>query len=126
MGLCQYIDLCFHASSLPCLHTFWHAIPTSFTFLMFSVLFSCIYMKNPSFDSLVYRARSGLPQLALTACSHLMKAHVFLCVQTNCTAKTKLLCIFSHYSYSSHANSINKINKKNNNIIVSSITKFAL
>ena len=38
--LCQYIDLCFHASSLPCLHTFWHAIPTSsFTFLMF--LFSC-------------------------------------------------------------------------------------
>ena len=23
-------DLCFHASSLPCSHTFWHAIPTSF------------------------------------------------------------------------------------------------
>ena len=21
--------ICFHASSLPCLHTFWHAIPTS-------------------------------------------------------------------------------------------------
>ena len=30
MELCQYVDLCFHASSLPCLHTFWHAIPTSF------------------------------------------------------------------------------------------------
>ena len=30
MGLCQYVDLCFHASSLPCLQTFWHAIPTSF------------------------------------------------------------------------------------------------
>ena len=30
MGLCLYVDLCFHASSLPCLHTFWHAIPTSF------------------------------------------------------------------------------------------------
>ena len=30
MGLCQYVALCFHASSLPCLHTFWHAIPTSF------------------------------------------------------------------------------------------------
>ena len=30
MGLCQYVDLCLHASSLPCLHTFWHAIPTSF------------------------------------------------------------------------------------------------
>ena len=29
MGLCLYVDLCFHASSLPCLHTFWHAIPTS-------------------------------------------------------------------------------------------------
>ena len=30
MGLCQYVDLCFYASSLPCSHTFWHAIPTSF------------------------------------------------------------------------------------------------
>ena len=30
MGVYQYVDLCFHASSLPCLHTFWHAIPTSF------------------------------------------------------------------------------------------------
>jgi len=30
MGLCQYVELGFHASSLPCLHTFWHAIPTSY------------------------------------------------------------------------------------------------
>ena len=30
MGLCLHVDLCFHASSLPCLHTFWHAIPTFF------------------------------------------------------------------------------------------------
>ena len=30
MGFCQYVDLCFHASSLPCLHAFWHAIPTPF------------------------------------------------------------------------------------------------
>ena len=43
MGLCQYVDLCFHASSLPCLHTFWHAIPTSF--YIFNVfLFSCRYI----------------------------------------------------------------------------------
>ena len=35
-----YIDLCFHASSLPCLHTFWHAIPTSFyIFNVFIFLF---------------------------------------------------------------------------------------
>ena len=34
MGLCQYVDLCFHASSLPYLHTFWHAIPTFFYFLV--------------------------------------------------------------------------------------------
>ena len=40
MGLCQYVDLCFHASSLPCLHTFWHAIPTSF--YIFNVLVSSI------------------------------------------------------------------------------------
>ena len=32
MGLCQYVDLGFHALSLPCFHTFWHAIPTSFFF----------------------------------------------------------------------------------------------
>ena len=25
----MYVDLYFHASSLPCLHTFWHVIPTS-------------------------------------------------------------------------------------------------
>ena len=30
MELCQYVDLCFHALSLSCSHTFWHAIPTSF------------------------------------------------------------------------------------------------
>ena len=36
VGLCQYIDLCFYASSLPCLHPFWHAIPTSF--------YTCIYI----------------------------------------------------------------------------------
>ena len=35
MGLCQYIDLCFHA---PCLHTFWHAILHLFTFFYFSCL----------------------------------------------------------------------------------------
>ena len=27
---CQYVDLCFHALPLPCSHTVWHAIPTSF------------------------------------------------------------------------------------------------
>ena len=39
MGLCQHLDFYFHASSLPvpCLHTFWYAIPT--------FLFSCkLYM----------------------------------------------------------------------------------
>ena len=37
MGLCQYVDLGFRALSLPCLHTFWHAIPTSF--YIFNVFF---------------------------------------------------------------------------------------
>ena len=36
MGLCQYVDLCFHASSLPCLHTFWHDIPTFLMFFFYS------------------------------------------------------------------------------------------
>ena len=30
MGHCLYDDLGFMLSSLPCLYTFWHAIPTSF------------------------------------------------------------------------------------------------
>ena len=41
MWLCQYVDLCFHASSLPCLHTFWHAIPTSF--YIFNVFYFFIF-----------------------------------------------------------------------------------
>ena len=41
MGLCQYIDLCFHASSLACLHTFGRPSLHLFTFFMF--LFSCFY-----------------------------------------------------------------------------------
>ena len=39
MGLCQYVDPCFYALSLPCSHTFWHAIPTSF--YIFNVFKSC-------------------------------------------------------------------------------------
>ena len=50
MGLCQYIDLCFHASSLPCLHTFWHAIPTSFyIFNVFIFLFLYFFGVNLSY-----------------------------------------------------------------------------
>ena len=36
-GALYYVDLCFHASSLHCLHTFWHAIPTSFYIFYFLV-----------------------------------------------------------------------------------------
>ena len=41
MGLCQYVDLCFHASSLPCLRTFCHAIPTSF--YVYNVFYFLVY-----------------------------------------------------------------------------------
>ena len=43
-GLCQYVELCFHASSLPCLHTFWHAIPTSF--YIFKVYYFLAYQQS--------------------------------------------------------------------------------
>ena len=43
MVLCQYVDLCFHASSLPCLHTFWHPFPTSF--FIFKIVLSVFYSK---------------------------------------------------------------------------------
>ena len=32
MGLCHYVDIKYELS-LPCLHTCWHAIPTSFYIL---------------------------------------------------------------------------------------------
>ena len=36
MELCQYVDLCFHALSLPWLYTFCHAVSTSF-YIFFNV-----------------------------------------------------------------------------------------
>ena len=58
MGLCQYIDLCFHASSLPCLHTFCHAIPTSFYIFLVSKLFLVLISVTPNSKKsiLVYAA----------------------------------------------------------------------
>ena len=51
MQLCLYVDLCFHASSLPCLHTFWHAIPTSFyIFNVFIFLFLYFFDVNLKID----------------------------------------------------------------------------
>ena len=44
MGLSQYVDLCFHALSQPCLHTFWHAFPTSFYILMFFKSCFCTFL----------------------------------------------------------------------------------
>ena len=51
MGLCHYIDLCFHASSLPCLHTFWHAIPTSFWIIMFFIF---LFIISPQVAAIVH------------------------------------------------------------------------
>ena len=56
MGLCQYVDLCFHASSLPCLHTFWHAIPTSF--YIFNVFFFYFLVYN-----MILKQQCLIPQL---------------------------------------------------------------
>ena len=44
MRLCKFTFTII--SSLPCLHTFWHAIPTSF--YIFNVFKSCIYAQ-PNF-----------------------------------------------------------------------------
>ena len=44
-GALPICDLCFHASSLPCSHTFWHAIPTSFyIFNVFYFLFLYFFL----------------------------------------------------------------------------------
>ena len=51
MGLCQYVDLCFHALSLPCLPTFWHAIPTSFyIFNVLSLVINIIHRPDEALD----------------------------------------------------------------------------
>ena len=45
-------DLCFHTSCLPCLDTFWHAIPTSFYIFKCSCIninwgyFPCNWLKG--------------------------------------------------------------------------------
>ena len=44
MGLCQYVDLCFHALFLPCLHTFWHTIPTFV--MVFFIFLSMSHVHN--------------------------------------------------------------------------------
>ena len=49
MRICQYVDLCFHASPLPCLHTFWHVIPTSF-YIFIIFLFLYIFGVNLSYS----------------------------------------------------------------------------
>ena len=36
-GALYYVDLCFHLSSIHCLHIFWHAVPTSFYIFYFLV-----------------------------------------------------------------------------------------
>ena len=68
MGLCQYVDLCFHASSLPCLHTCWHAIPTSFyIFNVFYLLFTSITAPQDAHKRLVLQVYLGSKTLELSA-----------------------------------------------------------
>ena len=56
MGLCQYVDLCFHASSLPCLHIFRHYPCIFIRFLMcFFLLFQYFFCINLSYSYLRLR-----------------------------------------------------------------------
>ena len=48
-GLCQYVDLCFYASSLPCLHTFLACHP--YSFLHFLIFFSFLGRKGTAMYS---------------------------------------------------------------------------
>ena len=68
MKLCQYVDLCFHASSLPCLHTYWHATPTSFyNFLYSSTLMLISVTAKPNLES----KRSILSSVEVTTAQEL-------------------------------------------------------
>ena len=52
------LTFAFMLSSLPCLYTFWHAIPTSF--YIFNVFKSCIY-------SIIVRCKLSLSRFIVTA-----------------------------------------------------------
>ena len=73
-----------HASSLPCLHTFWHAIPTSFYILMF-FLFSCIF-RLQSTKTLQFNFPMYPPHTAYShTLSHRFNRAEHICFSQDCT-----------------------------------------
>jgi len=68
-GACLYVDLCFHASSLPCLHTFWHAIPTSFYFLNVLYFLAACFTGHSFWAYLMTVEQIGSSFCALQNCS---------------------------------------------------------
>ena len=85
-GFYQYVTLiCFHASSLPCLHTFWHAIPTAFYILkcFFYFLVYILYVSaNPT-----QRLSDSYP---VSACSM-----PFVTKTTKLTRRLVIVCNFT-------------------------------
>ena len=85
MGLCQYVDLCFHALSLPCLHTFWHAIPTSFIhFLIY------LWMQNMWQEERILGLRKYHSM-------HIVGGQTLQCLTTQFTGFTYLASPSFHY-----------------------------
>ena len=99
MGLCHYVDLCFHASSLHCLHTFWHSIPTSFyifnvfffnyfIFLFILFIYACymymlqllVALRNFNLSNLISRWGQAppTPGYKLSSKKHLFGASIFM------------------------------------------------
>ena len=89
MGLCQYVYLCFHALSLPCSHTFWHAIPTSFyIFNVFLTLVQCqlTIMVAPLKEEVAQHRRRNRGHVPPPPMFHklLYKLLTTLCVVSDC------------------------------------------
>ena len=70
MWLCKFTFTII--SSLPCLHTFWHPIPTSF--YIFNVFKSCVYMHK--FEGFILFCGSYIefPHVTYISCSQLQHA----------------------------------------------------
>ena len=92
MGLCLYVDLCFHASSLPCSHTFWHAIPTYFTVFIFTSRFISQLHHFISCTSLADMAEGGHPEESFD--SGMFQSKFIHC------------CITSIYAYTSYSKTL--------------------
>ena len=89
--------LCFHASCLPCLHTFCHAIPTSFYILMFFFIFHTFWSQLQHRYKTHLWLQLDLTLTSLVSCRFSFTWNWQLC-SGNCMNTLALLRLWVDYS----------------------------